>query len=449
MDQATDKTTEAARPSPQEIARLCIQLQHQGEALRRIPVAEICSVISRAAHCWLASDFRERRMALAELPGVTGFPRQAIETALDNLFGELAEEKLTRTVQSELGGPELLDLEARSAQPRGPRLTFHVLAGNLPGVGIFGLVAALLLKSPSLVKASSREPILADLFVRSLASVDSPAAATIAASVGVVNWKGGDIDREAPALAHAESVVAYGEAETIALLRQRAAGQFIPYGPRISIGLVFDQARERLRRSAREAALQVALFDQRGCLSPQFFLVESRSDPREFARLLASELRELSRALPRSPLSLDEAGGLRRFVERCRWKRASNPAREIYLDEQSLQWVVATGDINEMPPPMPGNRAVTVIPAPDLAAMVEAVRSLGGRVEAVGVAGPLARLRPLGLSLSLTGVSRACPLAKLQRPPFSWPQGGLPRLASLARWIGIEPPEEQPGWQER
>ncbi len=46
-----------------------------------------------------------------------------------------------------------------------------MLAGNVPGVGVFGIVAALLAGVPSLVKPAAREPFLPALMVESIAAV--------------------------------------------------------------------------------------------------------------------------------------------------------------------------------------------------------------------------------------------------------------------------------------
>jgi hypothetical protein len=62
-------------------------------------------------------------------------------------------------------------------------------------------------------------------------------------------------------------------------------------------------------------------------------------------------------------------------------------------------------------------------------------------VEAVGVAGPPARVQALGLALAeATAATRLCPLGRMQSPPLGWHHGGRPRLGELLRWIDIERP---------
>jgi hypothetical protein len=60
---------------------------------------------------------------------------------------------------------------------------------------------------------------------------------------------------------------------------------------------------------ARQAALDVARYDQQGCYSPHVFYVQQggRVSPQDFAHHLASELAGLQHKLPRRVLSLEEA----------------------------------------------------------------------------------------------------------------------------------------------
>ncbi len=420
-------------PSAGAIGATCRRLIEAGRELRRIPTSLICRGLGELCQNWLEPDWPERRQAIQGLTAETGFPAKAIELCLDNLFGELDGRALEAVVSSEIGDPE-----AVGAEVRGPNLTFHVLAGNIPGVGIFGVVAALLLGAPSLVKASSREPLLPTLFARSLLKAGCERAGVLASAVEVVSWPGGRLDLEEVALDACESALVYGDANTISAYASRAPAKLIAYGPRMSAGLILGDCAKDLPHVAATAGLNVALFDQRGCLSPQFFLVEEPCLAAEFARLLADELRRLAEALPRSPLDLEGAAQLRTFVERCRWLSLSGGCRDLFSDEESLRWVVAVFETPDLIPFFPANRVVTVAPVRHLEMAVSLLASRTGELEAVGVAGEMSRLQPHLPHLAASGVARVCRLERLQRPPFSWPQGGRRRLASLARWLAFE-----------
>jgi len=420
-------------PSAGAISASCRRLIEAGRELKQVPTSTICRGLGELCQNWLEPDWPERRQAIEGLTGETGFPAKVIELCLDNLFGELNRGALEAAVSSEIGHHEAAD-----AKVRGPNLTFHVLAGNIPGVGIFGLVAALLLRAPSLVKVSSREPLLPTLFARSLLKARCGCAGVLASAVEVLSWPGGRLDLEEVALAACEAALVYGDANTISAYASRAPAKLTSYGPRMSAGLILADCGENLSEVAAKAAFTVALFDQRGCLSPQFFLIEEPCAAPEFARLLTKELRHLAESLPRSPLDLEGASQLRTFVEFCRWSSLSGGCRDLLSDEESLRWVVAVLETPDLVPFFPANRAVTVVPVRDLETAVSLLASRPGELEAVGVAGEMNRLQPYLPRLAASGVARVCRLERLHRPPFSWPQGGRRRLASLARWLAFE-----------
>lgn len=420
-------------PSAEAISASCKRLIEAGRELRQIPTSVICRELGELCRKWLEADWPGRRQAIEGLTAETGFPAKTIELCLDNLFGELSASALEAVVSSEIGDPEAVGVEVR-----GPKLAFHVLAGNIPGVGIFGVVAALLLRASSLVKASSRELLLPTLFARSLLTARCGSAGILSSAVEVMSWPGGRLDLEKVALDACETALVYGDANTISSYASRAPAKLIAYGPRMSAGLILRDCAKDLPQIAAKASLNVALFDQRGCLSPQFFLVEEPCLAAEFAHLLAEELRHLAEALPRSPLDLEGASRLRTFVEHCRWLSLSGGCRDLVSDEESLRWVVSVLEAPDLVPFFPANRAVAVVPVRDLEEAVSLLASRPDELEAVGVAGEMSRLQPHLPRLAASGVARVCRLERLQRPPFSWPQGGRRRLASLARWLEFE-----------
>src|SRR5262249_54783768 len=122
-----------------------------------------------------------------------------------------------------------------------PRLVYHVLAGNVPWAGVESLFAATLAGSASLIKLSSKEPVVAGLVARGLPAEDAPWAKALA----VLHWPGGDHALEEAVRAEADGVVAYGDNATVAgyatrLAHRIAAGRvlFVPRGHRMSVALL-------------------------------------------------------------------------------------------------------------------------------------------------------------------------------------------------------------------
>src|SRR5207248_10411174 len=132
--------------------------------------------------------------------------------ALSHMFEGLRAAHLRATLVEELGDVRALDqwierpeLGARS-RAFGPGLTLIIASGNVPMAALPSIIYALLLKSPVLVKLSSDEPVLAGLYLHSLAAADEALGRAVAAAW----WPGGDEALEAAVLAHAEAVIAVG-----------------------------------------------------------------------------------------------------------------------------------------------------------------------------------------------------------------------------------------------
>ena len=105
--------------------------------------------------------------------------------------------------------------------PDGPAPVLAVLASNLPALAVQPLLPALALRRPVLLKSPSSEPLFAPAFLAALTRREPRLAGAVAAAT----WPGGDAELEAPLLAAAGAVVAYGGAEALADLARRAAGK--------------------------------------------------------------------------------------------------------------------------------------------------------------------------------------------------------------------------------
>jgi acyl-CoA reductase-like NAD-dependent aldehyde dehydrogenase len=391
-------------------------LRAGGTGLRDLPESQRLAALDRVAASWLAGDSAWRRQALVELPMSTGFPRAAIETALDNLWTALQAPHLTTTLQDELANRDGQIAPA-------PGLALHVLAGNVPGVGVFGIVAALLAGVPSLVKPAAREPFLPTLLVDSIAAV----APELRRAVAVAPWRGGTADLDATAVAEADLVLAYGRDDTLDRLAARHPRRLLRFGQRLSVALI---ARSALtRETAAALARQIALFDQQGCLSPQLACVEecAPADGEHFANLVAEELERLQRELPPAALTLAESAAIWRFLEQQRWRAQEGAAVVVHGGHDGLPSVVCdrTPDWSLGPT----FRHLVLVPVPSLADAAAVLRPFTGVVEATGYAGPTHRLREASDLAASCGAHRLCPLERMQAPPFAWRQSGHARLA--------------------
>jgi hypothetical protein len=267
--------------------------------------------------------------------------------------------------------------------------------------------------------------LLPGLVARSLAAVDP----RLGAALAVLQWPGGDPALDPIALGRADVVLAYGRSETLSHLAAHRPRHLLRFGPRVSAGLIASEAART--ETARQAALQVALFDQQGCLSPQLLLVEEtdRAATARFTDDLVRELARLAVTLPRAPLTVDEATLVRRFLERQRW--LEQEGADVHVEADPAGRFAVVSDRTAALPASPLHRHVIIVPVASVDAAAMRLTPLDGQLEAIGYAGPERRLGEAAALAASCGAHRLCPLERMQAPPFAWRQSGHGRLRSF------------------
>jgi hypothetical protein len=422
-------------PSPTELSYIINQLLSTQEKLVRRPVQDILISIDRVVARFLTPSSIERQEAEVHLPGETGLSPEMIRYILPFIFREYRAHRLSALLQEELGSLAVLDNFSGNRRVVSPRLISHVLASNLPGAGLDGIIFSLLIKSATLVKASSSANLLPLRFARSLAEVDPE----LATSLSIVTWPGGQKVLEEIAFSRADVVIASGSEQTLAAIRPRVRGQFIGYGHKVSFSIIAKEALADATEVARQTAYDVMLFDQQGCLSPQLIYVEQGGpvSPNEFARHLSHALAHWEHIIPRGRVSQETSVAIRRVRDETEWQALAGKESALYTSPQGTEWtVIYEADPTFMPSPL--YRTIRVKPLRAFAQLNDLLVPWRPYLEAVGVAISPERLYELAATLGHTGVSRVCPLGTLQTPPLRWQHGGRPRVADLVRWIEIE-----------
>jgi hypothetical protein len=219
-----------------------------------------------------------------------------------------------------------------------------------------------------------------------------------------------------------------GDDATISQLK-RSDRRVIGFGARVSGVAVTRQAvHEALTQTARTVALDCALFDQRGCLSPHHVFVEDRA--REFASQMATAFMELDGLFGRgaSPrkMSLEDAAAVRRLRAAARWRALSEPGVELWEDRH-LEWTVVF-DREARFTSSPGFCSVCVSPFGDLVDLEYRLAPANGILEGFALAcgTPLraGQAEPLVALVKRLGASYVCAAGKMQSPPLDWPHGG-------------------------
>jgi hypothetical protein len=430
--------------SPAKLARLVAELQAAEGALAAVPTPDLAAAWGGTVEAFLDSSSPERRRIEGPLAGLCRLSQSGLGAALEAVLGGVRRrhaEEVFRLAGERMGEGARSGAARPPASGGGPVLV--VLASNLPALAVQPLLPILAARRPVLLKSPSAEPLFAPAFLAALVQREPRLAGAVAAAA----WPGGAADLEAPVLAGCSTVLAYGGDAAIADLAARAPGKVVGYGPKTSLAVVGGQGRAGWRFPDRDAeakpgareeadgwlrgvaaglARDVALFDQRGCLSiAAVYVAGPPGNAVALARLLATELAELALRWPPGP------AGAAGVAEQAAVQQLRLEAEMRGLEAPSLP--VAAGTVVVEPEPgfqaSPGLRTVRVHPLPDLARLPLLLAPWRGRLQGAALAGEEAwRLRD---DLAALGLSRFAPPGELQSPTAAWHSGGVDPLALL------------------
>jgi hypothetical protein len=291
----------------------------------------------------------------------------------------------------------------------------HVVSGNTPHAALQSLVRGIVVGAKNWMKLPQGGLPEVDEFSLRLPMALKPELA----------------DQLNPSWVHdAEAIVVFGTDETV----QQFSRQLLPtqrllaHGHKISFGLIWAPTdQEVVNGAARDAFV----FDQLGCLSPQFYYLAG--DSAGFASLLATRLEELCRTVPVTTVrGYEIAAALRSCREKWKFRAATEPGVLVWESPGTLDWVV----IHDPAPCLVANplyRTIFVKPMPsDLGSVLAPIRR---HISTIG-------LHPVNLDsveiATRLGAQRVCQIGQMQKPPLTWHHDGWPTLASLVRFVDVE-----------
>ena len=414
-------TWRAAEWTPDGLAALIAHLAGPGrDALDGLGPAELEAAWQTTVAAFRDPESPERRTLDPLLARLCRLSPPGLAAGLEAVLGGVAGEPATR-----------LFAEATRVVPHSPPDRSPVavlLASNLPGLAVQSLLPALALRRPVLLKSPSSEALFTPTFLEALTRREPRLGEALAA----VTWTGGRRELEAPVLASAGRVLAYGDAETVADVEARAPGKVMAYGPRTSLAALGREV--DLQSVAEGLARDVALFDQRGCLSVAAVYVAGDGgavEPRaeSLARLLAAELGRYAALWPPGPVDDPAATAAVAAVQQV---RAEAELRALPRPPVADDSIAAGTVVVEPEPafrPSPGLRTVRVHPLADLARLPELLAPWRDRLQGAALAEEDAE--SLIPALTGLGISRTAPPGELQTPDALWHNGGLHPLVAL------------------
>lgn len=188
-----------------------------------------------------------------------------------------------------------------------------------------------------------------------------------------------------------------------------------------------------------KAAVDVVAWNQQGCLSPHVIYVEEGGGlgAEQFAEALAEELEVREAVEPRGELPVESAAAIASRRSLYEVRAAHSPETRYWCSRNSTAWTV----VYEADPRFQLsclNRFVYVKGVKDLTEALQSADSVRGKVSTVGLAATADKTQELATELARWGVSRICPLGRMQSPPLAWRHDGRPALGELVTWADYE-----------
>lgn len=403
-----------------------------GRLLRERPRSDVVRSLGALLETLRDPGSSPRRALARELPAATGFSLPVVEAGLSLALEPWTAKALEQLVADACGAER-----APRRMANGFDTTAVILGGALPTPTISSLLFPLAVGSPVLAKPSQHDAVTAQGLARALADLDPG----LGACLEIVRFERSDAAALEAFLA-SPCVVATGSDETMAALSARVLPprRFVGHGHRLSLAVVGPHALtgQDLDAAARGLALDVALWDQLGCLSPVSVHViagAARGDAAAaFASALASALGELSKTLPRGHVPRAAAASISH--ERAAAEMRAAAGRPVAIHEGGDFVVVREADATPRPAPL--HRFVRVHPVASLDDALAALAPLGPHLAGVALAGLGDGATEAAEALVALGASRVCAPGRLQQPPLDWPHDGVEPLSSLLRYGEIE-----------
>jgi hypothetical protein len=411
------------------------RLRAASAALASLTDDEVLGGIEAALELWAEPDGYADRAA-RELAEARGLSRAMVRYGLSRMVAAHDRSSLARWLAAARSEAAAFATPAAGRSRRspastplpppaaGPELVAQILAGNVVGLALPAVIEALLARSAVLVKPASGEAVTAPLFKESL----DRAAPILGAAIRVQSWKGGEEALESRIFGSVDFVVASGGERAMSSLRRRVAGPVLLYGPKYSIGVLGLGWRNAPDTWWEEAAREIALWDQEGCLSPRVLFVGG--DCRRFAARLADALALWERRWPVRPRTPAEASEIHGF--RSRYQMADGKTVGI-LAPKGTAWTVVWDQAPSLHAGPPA-RVVRITRRLSMKSMTTLLRSPKGReIQGVGLAFLGAHERGWRETAAKGGVPYTALLQRLQDPPAGWRADGRSGLAELLR----------------
>ncbi len=298
-----------------------------------------------------------------------------------------------------------------------------VLAGNLFTGCIKPILYSLVSGSELWVKPSRRDLLFPTWFCAAVRDTSESVGCT--APVTMVEdglAMVGDVDR----------VEVFGSDATIAtwkgaLQHSNPVAGFVGHGHGLGVALVTPEGLENDAEHqwpwAQALAMDVAAYDQRGCLSPHAVILLGGDNSRSgsFGLQLHRALTDLEEKLPRGTLSVEQR------AEEHQWRAVASTVGTLWEGEaHGVSW---EGHLQSLRP-SPGLRNISLFQCENMEQVVQILAPVGSHLRALAVAGHCGPAVQGAASVYFPQC-RIMPAGAMQKPPLYEHADGTPAMEAI------------------
>lgn len=430
----------------QEIKQLILKgMKIQQE--KKIPTQkQVLSLFSKVAEAWSNPNYPLRKKAFKALVEKSKLDPMLVEQVFKEFPKALAPKKLSMKINGELGSMTIQDSlflqnETNSrliVQPAGQVL--HIGAGNVFIGCIESLMDGIITKNVNFLKMSDVDRDFPILFAQSIKEFDKEGI--IYPKLAILWWQGGDQNIESLFKQYMNRIVFWGGYNALASWKKDLGvlPTIIQHGPKISFGIIskagLNQA--KLPELTSRIALDISVFDQNSCNSPQMLFIEKSIASEKTSNLIASlneSLRIMNTRLPPSKRSDDEFVEILKAREIALTESLINDKTVAVTGSKNLDWTI----IHQKKPRTqalefsPLNRTIIVKPYDSLEDLAVVLRTYSFHLQTIGYCLTVSEMPRYANTLSHLGVTRICPFGKMIFPKPGTPHDGRYSLRDLTR----------------
>jgi len=398
---------------------------------------EIINFLSKVGRLWRDKEYIRRKEAIELLEIFTGYHRSQLEIDYNVICNALTPKYLWELLDSEVRDIEFLDKWSRiknsevRAIPRG--MVLHILAGNVPGVGILSLLRGLLSKNSNVLKVASGNPISPLYFVLSFNDVDKNHPIT--KSTSVLYWFK-DSYAEKKLFEMSNAVCVWGGYNSVFAARKKTfPGQlFLEFGPKKSFQFIDEETfknKNCLEKITNFVAHDIVLHDQKACYSPRVTFVEKNG--KDFCKSLINSLEKESKKIKRGYLTGDEIANLYEIVNFF-----TVLGDDVYRSK-SMDWVIIFTNNLAKINYHPSNRVIFIVEVENLYRAIEFI----DKSTMVVAFSSMNKLNEMKNEIMKRGVERLTLVGNMGYPAMGFTSEGSYPINNLMRWISKDIPKDE------